>query len=238
MKLWIKRAAALILIIGGAVLLIRHGKQLLDWPHLYPDTGRIGLGNLVFFGLMLLAGALAWISGAYMLLNCEKGIVHFLIPAGAFALLMFLGSLCMTRAVGEIPCTYTSSLAACREEMESADFQVDGRPLYPVVPGGELTGYARYEKGNVLAETVTRTYDQEGFVNEADRLRTLNIAAFRPPQDYREREILCYEVEQGGILWQVLVVPKTKTVTYSRFRHPERLPSFAPQPTERETMDS
>ena len=55
-----------------------------------------------------------------------------------------------------------------------------------------------------------------------------------PAQDPREREVLCYQLEQGGILWQVLVVPKTKTVTYSRFRLPERLPSFAPQPTERE----
>ncbi|MBO4418738.1 MAG: hypothetical protein J5789_02810 [Oscillospiraceae bacterium] len=56
MKLWIKRAIGIVLILAGVLLVFHHGKQLLDWPHLYPDTGRIGLGNLVFFGLMLLAG--------------------------------------------------------------------------------------------------------------------------------------------------------------------------------------
>ena len=234
MKLWIKRAVALLLIAAGVVLLFCHGKQLLDWPHLYPDVSKIGIKNLLFFGLTLFTAAMAWISASYLLLNCEKGILHFLIPAAAFALLLFAGGFCMDRAVGEIPCSYTSSMDACREEFDPKNFRVDGRALYPVFPEGEVKTYARYEKGNVLAETITRGYDQDGFMGESARLRTLNISAFRPPQDPREREVICYQLEQGGILWQVLVVPKTKTVTYSRFRLPERLPSFAPQPTERE----
>ena len=238
MKLWIKRAAALILIIGGAVLLFRHGKQLLDWPHLYPDRDQIHMKNIVYLGLTLFTVAMAWISASYLLLNCDKKIVHFLVPAAAFALLIFVSSLTMTRAVGEIPCTYTASLASCRDEFDPRNFRVDGRPLYPINPGGELTDYVRFEKGNVLAETVTRSFDQEGFISESARLRTLSVSAFRPPQDPREREVLCYQLEQGGILWQVLVVPKTKTVTYSRFRFPDRLPSFAPQPAEPETVES
>ncbi len=238
MKLWIKRAAALVLIIAGAVLLIRHGKQLLDWPHLYPDRDQIHMGNLFFLGLTLFTVAMAWISASYLLLNCEKRIVHFLVPAAAFALLVFVSSLTMTRAGGEIPCTYTASLTACRDEFDPQDFRVNGKLLYPINPGGELTNYARFEKDSVLAETVTRTFDQEGFISESSRLRTLGVSAFRPPQDPREREVLCYQLEQGGVLWQVLVVPKTKTVTYSRFRLPEQLPSFAPQPSEPETVES
>ena len=234
MKLWIKRAAAALLILVGAVLLIRHGAQLLDWRHLYPDTGKIGAGNLLFLALTLIALALAWISASYLLLDCEKDMLHFLIPAALFGLLMLFASFTMTRAVGEIPCSYTASLAACREDFDSKDFRVDGRSLYPLFPSGELTNYARYEKENVLAESLTRSYDQDSFTAEASRLKTLNISAFRPPQDPREREVLCYQVEQGGTVWQVLVVPKTKTVTYSRFCHPDLLPDFAPQPSVRE----
>ncbi len=235
MKLWIKRAAALVLIAVGALLLFHHGKQLLDWPHLYPDLGQMSKENLIFLALTLFTLAMAWIAGAYLLLNCEKGIVHFLIPAAALALLLFVCSLAMTKAVGDVPCTYTTSLASCREEFDAHDFRVDGRSLYPAEPEGELTAYARYEKGNVLAESLTRTYEQEDFMSESARLRTLNVYVFRPPQDYRDREILCYQVEQSGTLWQVLVVPKTKTVTYSRFRLTDSLPTFAPQPAERET---
>lgn len=238
MKLWIKRALALALIAAGAVLLFRHGKQLLDWPHLYPDLGEAGKENLVFLALTLFTLAMAWIAAAYLLLNCEKRIEHFLVPAAAFALLLFVCSLTMTKTVGTIPCTYTSALASCREDFDERDFRVDGRSLYPVEPKGELTAYARYEKEDVFAESLTRTYEQEDFISESARLQTLNVYVFRPPQDYREREILCYQVEQRGNLWQVLVVPKTKTVTYSHFRHTEGLPSFAPQPTEEATGES
>jgi uncharacterized membrane protein YhdT len=231
-KIWIKRLAALALVLAGTGLLIRHAVELLDWPHLYPDLGQAGKENLLFFGLTLLAVAFAWIAAAYLLLNAEKGILHQLIPAAAFILLLTLGGLCLTRAVGEIPCTYTTALSSCREEFNGQTLRVRGTSLYPEEPAGELTDYARYEKGEVLAETVTRTYDQDGFALEAARLRSLGLDAFQPEQDTRERPITCYEVRVGDTLWQVLVVPKTKTVTYSRFNYPDRLPSFAPQPTE------
>lgn len=233
MKIWIKRALGAALIVAGAVFFVRHILKLLDWPHLYPDLRELGLTNVLFLGLTLLLAALAWIAGAYLLLNAEKKIPHQLIPAAAFILLLTLAGLTATRAVGEIPCSYTTSLAACREEFDSGAFRVRGKPLYPGYPMGELTGYARYEKGEVLAESVTRTYEQDGFVNEAARLEALGISGFRFSQDPRERESTCYELRVGDSLWQVLLVPKTKTVTYSRFNRAEELPAFAPQPTEK-----
>lgn len=233
MKIWIKRIAGAALIIAGAVFFVRHVLKLLDRPHLYPDLRQFGMLNVLFLGLTLLLAAFAWIAGAYLLLNAEKKLLHQLIPAAAFVVLLVLGGLCATRAVGEIPCTYTSSLAACREEFDSADFRVRGKPLYPGYALGELTGYARYEKGEVLAEAVTRTYDQDGFVSETMRLEGLGLDSFRFSQDPRERESTCYEFRLGDSLWQVLLVPKTKTVTYSRFNLAEELPSFAPQPTEK-----
>ena len=233
MKIWIKRAAGLAIIITGAVLFVRHVLKLLDWPHLYPDLRQFGAGNVAFLGLTVLLAAFAWIAGAYLLLNAEKKLPHQLISAAAFILLLTLSGLCATKAVGEIPCSYTSSLAACREEFDAGSFRVRGKPLYPGYPMGELTGYARYEKGEVLAESVTRSYDQDGFVNEAARLAALGVPGFRFSQDPRERESTCYELRLGDSLWQVLLVPKTKTVTYSRFNQAEELPGFAPQPTEK-----
>ena len=236
MKLWIKRGIALALIAVATVLLFQHARQLLDWPHLYPDLRNAGIHNLVYLALTLLAFAFAWISASYLLLNCEKKILHFLIPAAVFALMVFAASLSFTRAVGDIPCTFTDSLASCREEFKSEDYFVEGRPLYPPYPSGELTGFSHYEKGEALAESIVRSYETEEFVVETARLRTLKLSAFRPPQDPREREVLCYQIEQNGMIWQILTVPKTKTVTYSRFRHPEQLPSFAPQPSEEEQL--
>lgn len=233
MKLWIKRVAGAALIIAALVLLYDHGKQLLDWPHLYPDLRQAGVKNLLFLALLLFAVAMAWISASYMLLNCDKPILHFLIPAAAFAALVFLASFSMTQAVGKIPCSYTDTLASCREEFDTQDFHVSGKSLYPIYPSGELTSYARYENEGALAESLVRTYDQNQFISEAARVRALNLSSFRPPQDAREREVVCYQIEQEGTVWQILVVPKTKTVTYSRFRQPEQLPSFAPQPSER-----
>ena len=233
MKIWIKRAAGLAIIAAGVVLFVRHVLGLLDWPHLYPDLRQFGLTNVLLLGLTLLLAAFAWIAGAYLLLNAEKKIPHQLIPAAAFIVLLTLAGLCATGAVGEIPCSYTTSLAACREEFDAGSFRVRGKPLYPGYAMGELTAYARYEKGEVLAESVTRTYDQEGFANEAARLEALRLSGFRFSQDPRERESTCYELRLGNSLWQVLLVPKTKTVTYSRFNGAEELPSFAPQPTEK-----
>ena len=233
MKIWIKRALGAVLVLAGAALFVRHILKLLDWPHLYPDLREFGLENVLFLGLTILLTAFAWIAGAYLLLNADKKLPHQLIPAAAFILLLTLSGLCATRAVGEIPCSYTTSLAACREEFDGTSFRVLGKPLYPGFPLGELTGYASYKKGDVLAESVTRTYDQDGFVGEAARLEALGLDGFRFSQDPRERESTCYELRRGDNLWQVLLVPKTKTVTYSRFYLAEELPSFAPQPTEK-----
>ena len=232
MKQWIKRVAGGLLVLAGAALFARHALRLLDWPHLYPDLGELGKENLIFLGLTLLALALAWISGAYLLLHREDRVLHLLIPAAAFVLLMSAGGLCLTRAVGEIPCSYTTSLEVCREEFDPEAFRVQGKALYPALPKGELTDYACYQKGEVLSETVTRSYDQEDFNIESARLAALGLTAFQPDQDPRERPITCYAFQMGDTLWQVLLVPKTKSVTYSRFNCVERLPSFAPQPTE------
>lgn len=232
-KIWIKRALGAALIIAGAVVFVRHILELLDWPHLYPDLRQLGLENILFLGLTLLLTAFAWIAGAYLLLNADKKLPHQLIPAAAFILLLTLSGFCATRAVGEIPCSYTTSLAVCREEFSVDNFRILGKPLYPGYALGELTGYASYKKGDVLAESVTRTYDQDGFSGEAARLEALGLESFRFSQDPRERESTCYELRRGDSLWQVLLVPKTKTVTYSRFNLAGELPSFAPQPTEK-----
>ncbi len=238
MKLWTKRIAAALLIIAGVILFARHAKQLLNWPHLYPDLGQLGTGNLLFLGLTLFFVAFAWIAASYLLLNAKERVPHLLIPAAAFVILMTLGGLCLTRAVGEIPCTYTASVASYREDFDPEDFRVRGKSIYPGYALGELSGYARYEKGDTLAETVTRSYDQDGFVNESARLETLGLPAFRFVQDPREKEATCYQLTLGDTLWQVVLIPKTKTVTYSRFNRPDQLPSFAPQPMEEASINS
>ena len=232
MKTWIKRAGAVLLVAAGVVLLARHSLRLLDWKHLYPDLGQAGLGNLIFLALSLLTLAFAWIAAAYLVLNAGQRLLKLLIPAAAFILLMTLCGLCVTEAVGEVPCSYTSSLAACREELEPQSFRVRGKPLYPETLSGELTEYARYEKGAVLAETVTRSFDQDGFTAERDRLAALGLTGRTLYMDPRERPNTLYELRLGDTLWQVLLVPKTKTVTYSRFNQADKLPGFAPQPTE------
>lgn len=238
MKLWIKRVVGLVLIAAAVVLLFQHAKQLLDWPHLYPDLREASWKNLLYLALLLFAVAMAWISASYLLLNCDKPILHFALPAAAFALLALLAGYSMTQAVGKIPCSYTDTLASCREEFDAQEFRVAGKSLYPLYPSGELTSYARYEKDGAMAESLVRSYDQNQFIAEAARVRALNLSSFRPPQDAREREVLCYQIEQAGTVWQILVVPKTKTVTYSRFRQPELLPSFAPQPSIEEQVTS
>lgn len=231
MYTWLKRIGGAALVIAGLVLFVRHLRQLLDWTHLYPDLGRLSMSNILLLGLTLLFVAFAWIAGAYLLLNAEKPLPHQLIPAAAFVLLLTLGGLCLTGAVGEIPCSYTASLAAYREDFDPQSFRVRGHSLYPGYALGELTAYSRYEKGEALAESVTRSYDQDGFNAERSRLATLDVPSTEFYMDLRERPSTLYELRLGDTLWQVLLVPNTKTVTYSRFNCPEQLPSFAPQPT-------
>ena len=191
--------------LAGLLLYVKHIHSLLDWPHLYPDLGKLGFGNVFFLGLTLVLAGFAWIAAAYLLLN----------------------------AVGEIPCSNTGSLAAFREDFDSESFRVRGKSLYPGFPMGELTGYSRYEKGEALAESVVRSYDQDGFVNESSRLAALDVPGVQYVTDPRERPTTLYELQDGELLWQVLLEPKNKTVRYSRFRLPEELPSFAAQPTEK-----
>ena len=231
MKTWIKRLIAGALVAAGVVFFVRHILKLLDWPHLYPDLGQLHLANILFLGLTLLLTAFAWIAAAYLLINADGKVVPLLIAAAAFALLLTLSGLCATRAVGEVPCSYTTSLASFREEFQERTFRVRGKPLYPIIPEGELTEYARYEKGEVLAESVTRSYDQDEFNKESQRLASLDVASVQLYMDPRERPNTLYELRLGDTLWQVLLVPKTKTVTYSRFYGADSLPSFAPQPT-------
>ena len=227
MKLWIKRAVVAVMTALGLLLFLRHGKQLLDWPHLYPDLSQLHLRNLIFGGLTLLLGAFAWIAAVYLFFNVEAKPPALVLPAAAFVLLLTLSGLCMTQAVGEIPCSYTSSLAVCREERDPKAFVVRGKTLCLPEPRGELSAYARYEKGEALAESLTVRYDQEHLMAEAGRLEALGLPAFSPADEER-----CYQLELGDGLWQLLVRNKEKTVTYSRFLHPEQLPGFAPQPVE------
>ena len=194
MKTWIKRLAALALIAAGAVLFVRHVLKLLDWPHLYPDLGELQLENLIYLGLTLLLTAFAWIAAAYLLLNAKERILHLLIPAAAFGVLLLLSGVCAAKAVGDIPCTNTSSLAAFREDFDSESFRVRGKALYPGFPMGELTGYSRYEKGEVLAESVTRTFDQEGFSVESMRLSELSLPAFRPEPLQVQQDRFCAQM--------------------------------------------
>ena len=75
-------------------------------------------------------------------------------------------------------------------------------------------------------------FDQDGFTAERDRLAALGLTGRTLYMDPRERPNTLYELRLGDTLWQVLLVPKTKTVTYSRFNQADKLPGFAPQPTE------
>ena len=233
MNVWYKRVGGAALVIAGLALYGKHIHSLLNWPHLYPDLGKLSFGNLFFLGLTLVLAAFAWIAAAYLLLNAKERILHLLIPAAAFGVLLLLSGFCAAKAVGDIPCTNTSSLAAFREDFDSESFRVRGKALYPGFPMGELTGYSRYEKGEVLAERVVRSYDQDGFANESSRLEALDVPGVRYVTDPRERPTTLYELRDGDLLWQVLLEPKNKTVSYSRFRLPEQLPSFAAQPTEK-----
>ena len=83
----------------------------------------------------------------------------------------------------------------------------------------------------MLAESVTRSYDQDSFTAERTRLAMLGLEGVQFSPDPRERPNTLYELRLGDSLWQVLLVPKTKTVVYSRFNCPDQLPGFAPQPT-------
>ena len=229
-KLWAKRLGAAALILAGMIVYLMHAARLLDWPHLYPDVSKIHLNNLIFLALTLLAFAFAWISAAYLLLNAKQKVLYLLIPAVAFAVLLGASGLCLTRAVGEIPCTYTTSLTVCKEEFRSEPFRVDRLSLYPRTPEGELTAYAHYEKGDVVAESVTRTYDVDSFAKESKRVKMLGLESFLPTQKLAARETVCYVLTRDADTWQILVVPRTKTVVYSRFHEAEALPAFAPQP--------
>ena len=232
MNIWYKRAGGGLLVLAGLLLYVKHIHSLLDWPHLYPDLGKLGFGNVFFLGLTLVLAGFAWIAAAYLLLNAKERVLHLLIPAAAFAVLLLLSGVFATKAVGEIPCSNTGSLAAFREDFDSESFRVRGKSLYPGFPMGELTGYSRYEKGEALAESVVRSYDQDGFVNESSRLAALDVPGVQYVTDPRERPTTLYELQDGELLWQVLLEPKTKTVTYSRFNKVTQLPSFAPQPTQ------
>lgn len=233
MKLWAKRLGAAALILVGGILFFNHIGKLLDWPHLYPDLGKLHLTNLIFLGLALLTFAFAWISAAYLLLNAEQKLLLLLIPAAALFALLNVSALCLTQAVGDIPCSYTTSLEVCREEFRSDVFHVDDLDLYPRFAQGEVTAYARYEWEDVLSESITRTYDQDAFMVESRRLEQLRLDKFAPSQKPAAKETVCYNLTQGETLWQVLVEPKTKSVTYSRFLKQDQLPSFAPKPTEK-----
>ena len=236
MKQWIQRILALIIVLAGTIFFLSKVKALLDWPHLYPDLGQLHLRNLIFLGLTLLLVGAAWVAGAYLMLGRERKLWWLLVPLAAFGLLLFLGTLTVREAVGTIPCSYTTSMAAYREEFAPKDFRVNGENLYPLRHTGEVTAYARYEKGEVLSESVTITYEKEDFDAEARRLRRMRLSAFHP-KDTRD-EVTCYVVEQDGATWQVLLTTKTKTVVYLRYTDPDRLPGFAPQPIQGLIIDS
>ncbi len=229
-KLWAKRLGAAVLTLAGVVVYLIHAAKLLDWPHLYPDLSKVHLSNLIFLALTLLTLAFAWISAAYLLLNAKQKVLYLLLPALAFAVLLGASGFCLTHAVGEIPCTYTTSLAVCKEEFRSEAFRVDRLSLYPRSPTGEITAYAHYEKGDVLAESVTRTYDVDSFAKESKRVKKLGLESFLPKQKLAARETVCYVLTQDADSWQILVVPRTKSVVYTRFRSAEAVPAFAPQP--------
>lgn len=226
MNPWIKRGAAAVLGLAGFWLLLRHLKQLLDWPHLYPDLGRLHVSNLVLGGLTLLLTALAWISLVYLFLNRERKLWPQILAGVSFGVLLLLAGVSMTGAVGDVPCSYTTSLSAYRQEFQTREYIYRGVNLCPFHPEGEISAYARYEKGEAKAERLTVSYEKENFDAEAARLRAMELPAIQ-----LENEEICYEIHQNNVTWQILVATKTKRVTYSRFQQTEELPGFAPTPT-------
>ena len=226
MNPWIKRGAAGVLGLAGFWLLLRHLRRLLDWPHLYPDLGRLHMGNLVLGGLTLLLTALAWISLVYLFLNRERKLWPQIAAGVSFAVLLLLAGVSMTGAVGDIPCSYTTSLSAYRQEFQTREYIYRGVNLCPFHPEGEISAYARYEKGEAKSERLTVSYEKEQFDAEAARLQAMGLPAIQ-----LEDEQICYEIRQNNVTWQILVAVKTKRVTYSRFQQTEELPDFAPTPT-------
>lgn len=232
MKLWAKRLGVGALVLVGLILYLMHAGKLLSLPHLYPDLSKIHLRNLIFSGLTVLSLAFAWIGASYLVLNAGERLLRLLLPALAFAGLLGLSALCMTQAVADVPCSFTRSLEVCKEEFNPDAYRIAELSLYPQLPTGKLSAYARYEKDGVFSEAITRTYDRDSFTEESNRVAALRLNAFLPPQAPAAQETVCYYLTEGESLWQILIVPKTKTVTYSHFIQADALPDFAPQPAE------
>ena len=162
MNPWIKRGAAGVLGLAGFWLLLRHLRRLLDWPHLYPDLGRLHMGNLVLGGLTLLLTALAWISLVYLFLNRERKLWPQIAAGVSFAVLLLLAGVSMTGAVGDIPCSYTTSLSAYRQEFQTREYIYRGVNLCPFHPEGEISGYARDAMSWAVARGLVNGVSRDG----------------------------------------------------------------------------
>ncbi|MBQ1371744.1 MAG: hypothetical protein IIY70_02315 [Oscillospiraceae bacterium] len=220
------------LILLGVLFYVIHAWALLRLPHLYLDLGKLHLGNLISLGLSLLCLAFTWIAAWYLAFNPEEPVQQLKLPALGFSLLLVFSALFLRLGMGNIPCSYTHALSACKEEFRPENYQVGSLFLYPDQPGGRITAYRHYEKGDVMAETVTCSYNRDNFMAESQRVSELGLDSFLPPQARAAQETVCYYISQENCLWQVLVTPKSKTVSYSRFIGAEHFPSFAPQPAQ------
>ena len=226
------------LIFLGALFYLLHAGALLHLPHLYPDLSKLHLSNLILLGLAVLCLAFGWVVACYLALNAARPLQQLRRPALAFALLLACSALFLRLGAGNIPCSYTHALSACKTEFKPEAYQVNGLSLYPPQPTGRVTAYRRYEKDALLAESVTCSYNRDRFMAESQRISSLGLQSFLPPQARAAQETVCYYLSEEDCLWQLLISPKAKTVTYSRFIGAEFFPSFAPAPAEPEPPDS
>ena len=220
------------LIFLGVLLYLIHARSLLRLPHLYPDLSKLHLSNLIALGLSVLCLAFAWIAACYLAFNPDQALRQLRLPTLSFVILLAFSALFLRLGIGDVPCSYTHSLTACKTEFHPEAYRVGNLSLYPEQPRGRISSYRRYEKDDLLAESVTCSYNRDNFMSESQRISGLGLQSFLPPQARAAQETLCYYISRDGCLWQVLVTPKTKTVSYSRFIGAETFPGLAPQPAQ------
>lgn len=212
----------LLLIAGLIVLVSLCAKPLRAVPDLHLNLRRIGLKNVLLAGGCLLSLAFALLCGVYTLFNLKKTLYLLLLPLLGFVLLGAGAWFCFTRTVQPLTYSYTTDPSAFRaESFSGTQFQI-----LPEDAQESLSGYSHYDDGSSESEQVTVTYRSLRFGKERTRYYNSGLPSFTVG------DWVCYEWEEGDILYQVRLNRLTRQVVYSRFVGSDRLPAVAPQPLE------
>lgn len=212
----------LILLAGLAALFYFSAAPLRAVPNLHLNPGRIGLKTILLAAGCLLCLAFSLLCAIYTLFNLRMPIYKLLIPVVLFAVLGLGTWFCFTRAVKPLAYSYMTSFS----KLDETRFETEQMELLPAVAKNYITGYARYDDGKYEAERVTVTYRSWDFSRERSRFEQSGLPSFAV------NDWVCYELTEGGVLYQVQINRITRQVIYGRFVGAEQLPAVAPQPME------